>query len=153
MWKQQLLQIFVIIHPHPLPSIYPSPHHEIPLIYYIKRMGIFLAISDRSSKMNILLGYSQVHHKYSLPLLIIQFSSLPYLTVLGYVLILRLSFGPQAQPFPHAQYLWNQLVPKIALKILLFNSSGEKEDFDILVLLPLQPCFVRSNHNNTCLLF
>ena len=57
MWRKQLLQIFVILHPHPLPSIYPSPCREIPLIYYIKGMGMFLATSDRSSKVNILLGY------------------------------------------------------------------------------------------------
>ena len=57
MWRKQLLQIFVILHPHHLPSIYPSPCHEIPLIYYIKGMRMFLATSDRSSEMNILLGY------------------------------------------------------------------------------------------------
>ena len=73
MQRQQPLQIFVILHPHPLPSIYPSPCREIPLIYYIKGMGMFLATLDKSSKMNILLGYSQVHHKYSWPLPIIPF--------------------------------------------------------------------------------
>ena len=57
MWRKQLLQIFVILHPHLLPSIYPSLCHKIPLIYYIKGMGMFLATSDRSSEVNILLGY------------------------------------------------------------------------------------------------
>ena len=56
MWRQQPLQIFVILHPYSLPSIYPSPCCEIPLIYYIKWMGMFLATSDRSSEMNIILG-------------------------------------------------------------------------------------------------
>ena len=37
MWRKQLLQIFVILHPHPLSSIYPSLCHEIPLIYIILR--------------------------------------------------------------------------------------------------------------------
>ena len=57
MWRQQLLQIFVILHPCPLSSICPSPCREIPLIYYIKGMRMFLATSDKSSEMNILLEY------------------------------------------------------------------------------------------------
>ena len=77
MWRQQFLQIFVILHPHPLSSICPSPCHEILLMYYIKGMGMFLATSDKSSEINILLGYSQVHDKFTLPLPIIQCSSLP----------------------------------------------------------------------------
>ena len=44
-------------------------------LYYIKGMRMFLATSDRSSEMNILLGYGQVHHNCTLPLPIIQFSS------------------------------------------------------------------------------
>ena len=92
MWRQQLLQIFIILHPHPLSSICPSPCRKIPLIYYIKGMGMFLATSDRSSEMNILLGYSQIHHKFTLPLSIIQCLSLPQLIVLGYVLVLGLGY-------------------------------------------------------------
>ena len=57
MWRKQFLQIFVILHPHPLPNIYPSPCREIPLIYYIKGMGMFLATSDKSFEVNILLRY------------------------------------------------------------------------------------------------
>ena len=57
MWRQHLLQIFVIFHPHPLSNICQPPYREIPLIYYIKGMRMFLATSDRSFKMNILLGY------------------------------------------------------------------------------------------------
>ena len=57
MWRKWLLQIFVILHPHPLPNIYPSSCREIPLIYYIKEMGMFLATSDKSFEVNIILGY------------------------------------------------------------------------------------------------
>ena len=57
MWRKQLLQIFVILHSHPLPIIYPSSCREIPLIYYIKGMGMLLTTSSWSSEMNTLLGY------------------------------------------------------------------------------------------------
>ena len=57
MRRQQLLQIFVIPHPHPLSNIYPSPCCETPLICYIKELGMLLATSDRGSEMIILLGY------------------------------------------------------------------------------------------------
>ena len=58
MRRQQLLQIFIIPRPHPLSNIYPSPCCEIPLICYIKELGMLLATSDRGSQMIILLGYS-----------------------------------------------------------------------------------------------
>ena len=57
MWRKELLQIFVILHSHPLPIIYPSSCREIPLIYYIKGMGMLLTTSSWSSEMNTLLGY------------------------------------------------------------------------------------------------
>ena len=57
MWRQQLPEIFVILHPYPLFSIFPSLYCGIPFIYYIKGRGMFPATSDRSSEMNILLGY------------------------------------------------------------------------------------------------
>ena len=50
-------EVFVILHPHPLSSIYSSPCCRIPFIYYIKGKGMFLATSDRSFEMDILLGY------------------------------------------------------------------------------------------------
>ena len=53
MWRKKLLQIFIILYPHPL----PIPCSEIPLIYYIKGMRMFLATSDKSFEVNILLRY------------------------------------------------------------------------------------------------
>ena len=59
MRRQQLLQIFIIPHPHPHPlsNIYPFPCCEIPLICYIKELGMLLATSDRGFEMIILFGY------------------------------------------------------------------------------------------------
>ena len=57
MWRQQLLQIFVILRPYPLSSIWPSPCRKVPLKQYIKGIGMFLATSDKSSEVTVILGY------------------------------------------------------------------------------------------------
>ena len=63
---------------------------------YPKRLISLLATSDRSSEVTIVLGHGQILHRHSLLLFEVQLSSLPFLVVLRYSLILGLDIelGP-----------------------------------------------------------
>ena len=111
MRRQQCFQIFVIPHPYPLSGISSSSCCKALPICYTKGLRRFMISSDRGSKVVFILGHGQVLHKYSLPLPIKQFSSLPLLIVLGYALILGLDIGPQAQSFPTRIVLMGSIGP------------------------------------------
>ena len=57
MWREQLLQIFVILRPHPLFSIWPLPCHKVPLKQHIKGIRMFQATSNKCSEVESHLGY------------------------------------------------------------------------------------------------
>ena len=63
-------------------------------------MGMFLATSNESSEVNVLLGYALVHQIYPLPLPVMQLSSLPELIILGYISILGLGYWATGPTYP-----------------------------------------------------
>ena len=147
LFRSQLLQIFVILHPHPLSNICPSPCHEIPLKYYIYGDG------------NVSSHLEQKFRDEHSPRICLSPLQIPVTSSCNTIFISSLTDRPRTGLLGHRPSLLNlnstsgiNWSPQYPFKILLFDSSGENEDFDILVLFPLCSCFVGLNPNNTCLL-